>query len=78
MFEKICFCVGENNIELNGSVFSLGEFTAQVLNIPTDEHRKMYLLAQDAFQTIEKNKTFVLSSQKSGNGLNPSRENTDF
>ena len=63
MFEKICFCVGEKNIELNGSVFSLGEFTAQVLNIPTDEHRKMYLLAQDAFQTIEKNKTPPLKEE---------------
>ena len=41
MFGCISFCIGDKHIEINGKKFSLGDLTAEFLNLPKDKYAAM-------------------------------------
>ena len=53
MFWGISFCVGNKSIEVNGQEFSLGELTAECLNISADDYKAMRKVGRQAAQYID-------------------------
>ena len=53
MFWGISFCVGNKSIEVNGQEFSLGELTAECLNISVDDYTAMRKVGRQAAQYID-------------------------
>lgn len=54
MFEKIVYYVGNKSIEINGEVFSLGEFTTAILNFPRDDYDELRKLLDSALNNVYK------------------------
>lgn len=57
MFEQILYCVGNKTIEINGEDFSLGELTAEVLNLPRNDYLEMKNILDSAIQKTYKYET---------------------
>lgn len=53
MFRKISFCVGNKKIEVNGQAFSIGELTAECLNISVDDYTVMREVARQVAKNMK-------------------------
>ena len=52
MFWGISFCVGNKTIEVNGQEFSLGELSAECLNITADDYADLHKVSKQVVKKL--------------------------
>ena len=52
MFWEISFCVGNKTIEVNEQEFSLGELSAECLNITVDDYADLHKVSEEVVKKL--------------------------
>ena len=64
MFWEISFCVGNKTIEVNEQEFSLGELSAECLNITVDDYADLHKVSEEVVKKLNAYEATGLTPQQ--------------